>query len=260
MIIQTIGKLLMAIFLIQSGILFANHESSGREGASTIYLRFSSRGTGIDTDILQGVNALVEAQKKAGTIAEFKIKHWGREGETDLCIRSQDTESTPSWSHRYFLYGAIDRVIRLARPQGEHQVASQISTSKCNSFPESYSGLNLGAFRANDGKNSLECRSTERLPDAYSVRILLAEILQTGEKAEVKYQMLQSSRNARFRPVSGVVDALSVKISPEGQVQFIYEADETFKLIVSYVAQDLYKGTIELGKNQIKTECKSVRN
>jgi hypothetical protein len=78
-------KLILVVMAISS-IASANRESGGRQGASAVWVAFSSFGTGPDSATEALLNQEIDLAKQNNRVVDYKYKQRGREGESVYCV------------------------------------------------------------------------------------------------------------------------------------------------------------------------------
>ena len=101
-------KIMLAMMFIGSACL-ANRESGGRNGASAVFVYFSSIGSGIDYKTQALYTGLIQKAKTQGLVINETLVPRGREGEGLYCV-----ELTSAYA-RYDLIKALAPAILLDR-------------------------------------------------------------------------------------------------------------------------------------------------
>jgi hypothetical protein len=69
-------------------------ENGGFLVPSAAELNFTSPGNGIDNELKDAVESLVESYQSAGLVRSYKKTGYGREGETKLCVQLSEIEAS----------------------------------------------------------------------------------------------------------------------------------------------------------------------
>jgi len=81
-----VNKIIFLAVLMTSSMTLANRESGGRVAASTVYVKFNSIGTGIDSKTQVVLQKYIARAKKAKKISDYTYEQRGREGEAIYCV------------------------------------------------------------------------------------------------------------------------------------------------------------------------------
>jgi hypothetical protein len=253
-------------FITTGALAALGHESGGRIGAATVYVRFNSRGGGIDRRAHDEIEALVEAHDHEGQVAERNERVWGREGERDLCVRLRGTGKVRPPALRAALSEEISRVVRLG-DSWPGAVQSMVTDGTCDEWPARYVGIDGGAylqdFLPSADLVSLNCSGALPGSDAYHIKLKLYELLDRDNHARVRYALLQSSRSARYRTLEGRIGQTAATLD-SGAVElrwtsgdFVLTATPTFALDAH--GSEGYRGTIAIGGHEFPVTCASSR-
>jgi hypothetical protein len=252
-------SVILTFLATASAFAVDGHESGGRIAASTVYLRFTSKGAGINSVAAQGAQTLIQQFTNSKDVAETNRKPWGREGELDLCVRFNSPNARLRFTE------AFDRVLRASQKASDGDVSMQVNASSCQVWPATMSkstGIFIPQGIYGADKATLSCHAKSDEPEGYHVNVNFFETLD-GDKTLIRFGVYQSSTLGRYRPILGQVSRFAtmlhrhdVSLEYEGTNFNVYVYPTT-KVDPSYHA--LYEGTVKIGTTELPVTCTSGR-